>query len=132
MRLPIFLAAVVLLLPIHQVSAGPDYERVLRERLAPPGSGGSTTPVVLANGEPAPISGEAIYNQGCAACHNGGVGGAPRKGATHIWELRLQTSTEQALKDAAWNGKGAMPAKGLCPTCSREEIDAAVVYLLSD
>ena len=137
--------ALASVLPLSQSSAGPDYERVLRERLAAPGStclpdedcaaGRRATVIRIAAdaSQPAePRPADQVYNLGCAACHDSGVGGAPIKGLAHVWNLRLSADGEQALIDAAWNGKGAMPAKGLCMDCTREEIEAAVLYMIAN
>ena len=74
-------------------------------------------------------SGEAVYNQGCAACHDAGLAGAPLYGDDSQWELRIQKGLEM-LTSNAYNGYNAMPAKGLCMDCSEEEIKRSVEYML--
>ena len=74
-------------------------------------------------------SGEAVYNQGCAACHTAGLAGAPMLGSQVQWEERLDKGLE-LLTGNAYNGYNAMPAKGLCIDCSKEEIRASVDYML--
>lgn len=73
--------------------------------------------------------GEDIYQQGCAACHTAGVAGAPKLGDPAAWESRLAQGTE-VLVASALNGKSAMPAKGMCPNCTEEQVKLAVDYML--
>ena len=70
-----------------------------------------------------------IYEKGCAACHSAGVAGAPMLGNKNQWSNRSLKGAEQ-LAQNAWDGIGGMPAKGLCQTCSFEEIELAVQYML--
>lgn len=74
-------------------------------------------------------SGEAVYNQGCAACHTAGLAGAPMLGSQAQWEERLDKGLE-LLTGNAYNGYNAMPAKGMCMDCSETEIERSVQYML--
>ena len=74
-------------------------------------------------------SGESIYTTGCAACHDGGVAGAPMMGNKSQWEAR-QAKGYETLVNNSYNGINAMPAKGLCADCTKEEIGLAVQYML--
>ncbi len=74
-------------------------------------------------------SGELVYNQGCAACHDAGLAGAPLYADDAQWEERVQKGLE-LLTSNAYNGYNAMPAKGLCIDCSEEEIKRSVEYML--
>ncbi|WP_018412415.1 c-type cytochrome [Methyloversatilis thermotolerans] len=85
----------------------------------------------LTLGEPeskGPKTGEQIYKGVCAACHDAGMAGAPKKGDTGAWAARIATGLD-ALVHSAVNGKGAMPAKGGNASLTEEEITRAVVYL---
>lgn len=73
-------------------------------------------------------SGEAVYNQFCAACHTSGVMGAPKINNAADWEPRLAQGMETVLSHAI-NGYNAMPPKGTCSDCSKEEIRAAIEYM---
>jgi len=73
-------------------------------------------------------SGEAVYNQACAACHAGGVLGAPKPGDAGDWEDRLAQGMD-VLMDHSINGFNAMPPRGGCGNCSDEEIEAAIEYM---
>tara|TARA_B100001113_G_C21059885_1_gene600664 strand:- start:546 stop:956 length:411 start_codon:yes stop_codon:yes gene_type:complete len=74
-------------------------------------------------------SAESIYKTGCAACHDGGIAGAPMMGNKSQWEAR-QAKGYEMLVNNAYNGINGMPAKGLCVDCTKEEIDLAVQYML--
>ncbi len=105
----------------------------LIERIAPVGkirtaamveaSGGAAAePVVVAD-----LSGEELYNGGCAACHAAGVANAPKLGDTEAWASRNELGLE-ALVASVVNGKGSMPPRG-GSTYSDEEIERAVKHL---
>lgn len=70
-----------------------------------------------------------IYLQGCSACHSSGAAGAPKLGDQAAWAPRLKQGKD-ALVASALNGKNTMPAKGMCPSCSEEQIALAVDYIL--
>ena len=74
-------------------------------------------------------SAESIYTSGCAACHDGGIAGAPMMGNKGQWEAR-QAKGYEMLVNNAYNGINGMPAKGLCGDCTKEEIGIAVQYML--
>ena len=74
-------------------------------------------------------SGEAVYNQGCAACHTAGLAGAPMFANLDQWTDRTSKGLE-VLTANAYNGYNAMPAKGMCIDCSQLEIERSVQYML--
>ncbi len=74
--------------------------------------------------------GAAIYNQACFACHASGAAGAPKLGDQAAWEPRVATGIDAMLQTAI-NGKGAMPPRGTCATCSDEDLRAAIEYMVS-
>jgi len=74
-------------------------------------------------------SAESIYTTGCAACHDGGVAGAPMMGNKSQWEAR-QAKGYETLVNNSYNGINGMPAKGLCADCTKEEIGLTVQYML--
>ena len=74
-------------------------------------------------------TGEAVYNQGCAACHTVGLAGAPMLGNDSQWTDRTTKGLE-LLTSNAYNGYNAMPAKGMCMDCSETEIERSVQYML--
>jgi cytochrome c5 len=88
-------------------------------------AGGSTAPVAAAT-----MSAEDRYKASCAACHDSGAAGAPKLGVKALWAARLAEG-EETLVQHAIKGYNAMPAKGLCPTCSDDEIRGVVEYMIS-
>ncbi|MDP2021003.1 MAG: c-type cytochrome [Hydrogenophaga sp.] len=77
----------------------------------------------------AALSGEALYNKACVACHAAGVAGAPKFGDKAAWGPRIGLGLE-ALTASAIKGKGAMPPKG-GSTASDAEIQSAVEFILA-
>ena len=77
-----------------------------------------------------PKSGEAIYNGSCASCHGTGAAGAPKLGDKAAWEARIAQGLDQLLSTAI-SGKGAMPPRGTCATCSDEDLRIAIEYMVS-
>ncbi len=82
--------------------------------------------VVVAAG---PKSAKDIYQSGCAACHSSGAAGAPKIGNAADWEPRIALGID-SLYATALNGRGGMPARGLCPSCSDDEIKSAVDHMI--
>ena len=73
---------------------------------------------------------EANYNKSCATCHNAGVAGAPKFGESGSWDERLEKGMD-ALYAGAINGlPPAMPAKGMCFSCSDDDLKALVDYMV--
>ena len=78
-----------------------------------------------------PKSGEDIYKGTCMACHTTGAAGAPKLGDAAAWAPRIAAGMETLMTNAT-NGLKAMPPKGLCMTCSDEELKSAVEYLVAN
>jgi len=74
------------------------------------------------------LTGEAVYAQVCAACHDAGVAGAPKMGDSGEWAPRIAAGLPQMV-EIALNGKGAMPPKGGATHLSDFEVERAVVYM---
>lgn len=74
--------------------------------------------------------GEATYNKVCLVCHGAGVAGAPKLGDKEAWAPRIAQGNEAMLKTAI-AGKGAMPPRGTCATCSDDELKAAIEFMVS-
>lgn len=81
-------------------------------------------------GSSEPRSGEAVYNSACAACHAGGVLGAPKKGDAGDWEDRIAQGMDVLLEHSI-NGFNAMPPRGGCGNCSDEEIESAIEHMIA-
>lgn len=76
-----------------------------------------------------PKSPEDVYTTNCSACHATGAAGAPKKGDKAAWAPRIANGMD-SLFNNAWNGLNAMPAKGLCMTCSEDDIKATIKYMV--
>jgi cytochrome c5 len=73
------------------------------------------------------------YTQSCAACHNSGAAGAPRLGNAGEWQERMDERGYDGLLDGTINGfNNIMPAKGMCFTCSDEELELVLQYILDE
>ena len=75
-------------------------------------------------------AGQQVYKNSCQACHAAGVAGAPKLGDKDAWAPRIATGID-ALLASSINGKGIMPPKGACASCSEEDLKAAVEYMVS-
>ena len=87
--------------------------------------GGGTSVGQSGSGHP----GRAVYNDYCYSCHNPGINGAPRIGDVDEWRPRIAKG-KALLLDSTVNGLSRMPAKGLCYSCSDEELSQAVEYMI--
>ena len=111
--------------PVGQVYIAGEYE--------PEAATAADTAMAAADGDAAstgPKSGEDIYNGSCLACHATGAAGAPKLGDVAVWAPRIATGIDAMLATAI-KGKGAMPPKGLCMTCSDAELQSAIEYMVS-
>lgn len=73
-------------------------------------------------------AGAAVYAAVCAACHDGGLAGAPKTGDTGSWSARLGQGYDTLVKHAI-EGIRAMPAKGGNPDLDDVEVARAVVFM---
>ncbi len=75
---------------------------------------------------------EATYMMSCFACHSTGAAGAPKVGPGNAdaWAPRIEKGMEAVVANAI-NGLNAMPAKGLCFTCTDADLAAVVEYMVS-
>jgi|SRR5208282_2862225 len=92
---------------------------------------GLATFVIFINAVPsrgAEADGKAIYKKTCAACHNSL---SPKLGDKAAWAPRLKQGVD-ALVTSAMKGKGGMPPKGGNTALSKDDIKAAVNYMVSE
>jgi cytochrome c5 len=75
-------------------------------------------------------TGQAVYAQQCAKCHDTGLINSPKLGDKPGWAPKLATGVD-AMTAAVLKGKGAMPPRGTCPQCSDGDLRAAVEYIAS-
>lgn len=80
------------------------------------------------------IIGESVWATSCSRCHMYGSNGAVTLENREYWDK----SAEKGLDDlfvSVWKGKygekGAMPPKGLCPSCSEDQIEKSILYLFT-
>lgn len=73
-------------------------------------------------------AGADIYKSTCAACHDSGAAGAPKKGDAGAWSARLAQGYDTLVNNAI-KGVRAMPAKGGNPDLDDVEVARAVVFL---
>ncbi len=75
-------------------------------------------------------TGEQVYNTACNSCHATGAAGAPKVGDAAAWQARVAARNKDGLYKSAVSGFNGMPAKGLCFSCSDDELKGAVDYML--
>ena len=74
---------------------------------------------------------ETTYMQSCFACHSSGAAGAPKVGPGNAdaWTPRLEKGLDAVVANAI-NGLNTMPPKGLCFTCTDDDLKALVEYMV--
>ena len=75
---------------------------------------------------------EATYMKSCFACHSTGAAGAPKVGDAEAWATRLEKGMEVLIASSVDGLNGVMPPKGLCFTCTDEDLAAIVEYMLDN
>ena len=91
------------------------------------GSGGPGAPGAQA----ATMPGKALYERTCFSCHSTGAAGAPHIGDAAAWAPRVAKGRAALMSAVVHGVPPGMPAKGLCPTCSDQELGEALDYLLA-
>lgn len=89
-----------------------------------PAAATATAPAVDA------AKGKSIYQATCAACHAGGIAGAPKTGDAAAWAPRIKAGNT-VLYASALRGKGAMPAKGGNAALAETDLKAAVDFMVA-
>ena len=78
------------------------------------------------------IIGESVWGTSCFRCHLYGSSGANALDDKRYWDLAAEKGLEDLFK-SVWEGKygekGAMPPKGLCSSCSEDQIEKSILYL---
>ena len=96
---------------------------------APPEAATAPAPAAQAASGGDAAAGKAVFNGTCASCHTTGVAGAPKLGDKAAWAPRIAKG-EAALMETIHKGKGAMPPRGACSTCSEQDLRNALAYML--
>jgi cytochrome c5 len=68
------------------------------------------------------------YERSCMACHAAQGSGAPLTGFVPHWKPLAGKGIDQ-LVNHAYEGFNAMPARGLCNDCSREDLRALIGFM---
>ena len=103
----------------HDIDAIITYLRTVKSALPPmPSTSGG-------------VPGQGTYETYCSSCHATGAGGAPIFGDKATWDSRIKDQGEDTLYHNAIYGYNAMPAKGMCSTCTDDEIKQAVDYMIA-
>ncbi len=72
---------------------------------------------------------QATYQLYCFACHSTGLSGAPRPGDAEAWAPRMEKGRDEIV--AIMNrGLNAMPPKGLCMTCTDDQLWELSQYMV--
>jgi len=132
---PLMLGLVTLLGATLALSAVEDQ---IRERIKPAGevcvmgTACASGMAAASTGAGGPQNPETVYQTFCTACHATGVNNAPIFGDAEAWAPRISKGID-VLYESSINGfnNGAMPAKGLCMSCSNDDLNAVVDYMLN-
>lgn len=125
-------ALVAVFVGLYAYGLPPGTSEEIAERIKPFGSvcrAGEDCGAAVAAASSEPLSGQAVYDQFCFACHAAGVGGAPMFGNAEQWQPRADKGIDELMKHTL-NGFNAMPPRGTCMNCSEEELNGAVNYML--
>lgn len=119
---------------VGQPAGGASVSAAAAQEPAAPASSASAEPAATAAAEvvAAAVSDfdvEAAYNLSCMACHASGAAGAPMLGDEAAWNERLEKGMDAVMANVM-NGVNAMPARGLCASCSDEDLLAIVEYMI--
>ena len=86
-----------------------------------------STPVLAAE------TGEDVYKQACAMCHDKGLAGAPVTGDKAAWKSRIDKGMDTLVANSI-NGfrgeKGFMPARGGRASLTDQQVTEAVRYMV--
>lgn len=77
------------------------------------------------------VKGSEVYNQACVMCHAAGISNAPLVHNQQQWNARKEKGMDVLLQNAI-SGINQMPPRGLCMTCSDEDLQAAIEYMMAE
>lgn len=75
-------------------------------------------------------AGQKVYEKVCQICHATGVAGAPKFKDNAAWKERGAQGMTVLLEHVE-KGYKTMPPKGSCAECSNEELESAILYMLT-
>jgi cytochrome c5 len=126
-----FLVVVSAMFAGQSFAMSAEKKQAIADRIKPVGDvcvqGDSKCAGAVASSGGAAKSGEEIYNATCMGCHSTGAAGAPKLGDKAAWAKRVAAGK---YYENAIVGFNAMPPKGMCNTCSDDEIKATVDYMI--
>ncbi len=82
-------------------------------------------------GESTQHPGKQTYERYCFTCHASGVAGAPALDDKEAWTPRLARGRDALLQSVVRGMPPGMPPKGLCNTCTEEELLETIDYIVS-
>ncbi|MCB1691317.1 MAG: cytochrome c5 family protein [Pseudomonadales bacterium] len=74
---------------------------------------------------------KATFEKTCSTCHATGVAGAPKFGDHDAWAPRIDQGMDALYHSAIAGKPPGMPAKGMCFTCSDDDLKAVVDYMVN-
>lgn len=74
---------------------------------------------------------ESNFNKSCATCHNSGVAGAPKYADAVAWAPRIEKGMETLYASTINGLPPAMPQKGMCFSCSDQDLRELVDYMVA-
>ena len=96
--------------------------------VAPVAVAAAAAPVAAVTGGADP--GKTTYEAVCAACHAGGIAGAPKTGDKGVWGSRIAQGND-VMYASAIKGKNLMPAKGGNSALADDAVKAAVDFMVA-
>jgi cytochrome c5 len=81
-------------------------------------------------GAPTERSGQKVVQIQCGTCHLTGEAGAPKIGDRTAWVQRLKRGMNELVR-SAFNGHGAMPARGGMADITENEMRSAITYMFN-
>ncbi len=73
---------------------------------------------------------EQAYKATCFACHGTGAAHSPEVGDQIEWEIRMEKGMDTLVQNTISGLNGIMPPRGLCATCSDEQLRAIVDFMV--
>ena len=74
--------------------------------------------------------GKRTYERYCFTCHASGVAGAPALDDREAWRTRIARGRDALLRSVVRGMPPGMPPRGLCNTCTDEELLESIDYII--